>query len=75
MAALAGVTLGPNGSSPGDFFYGNVRRVVANQLRGDTEVEANEQKRLEIENALKAVPSLSTAKVTVTDDGKFKVEL
>ena len=32
IAALCGVTLGPNGESPPDFFYKNVRAALAEEL-------------------------------------------
>ena len=52
IAALAGVELGPNGESPADFFYIQVRNYVANELHAGAAQALKARQREKLEASL-----------------------
>ena len=69
IAELAEVELGPNGESPPDFFYVQVRSVVADAIDADAGAALRARQKADLEAALRLFPSLSGMHVYDTDDG------
>ena len=60
IAALAGVTLGPNGESPADFFYVQVRNTVANALHANEAEVLKTQRRQRLETLMESETQTAT---------------
>lgn len=79
IAELADVVLGPNGESPADFYYTQVRAYVVNALK-ELEWETEKKEMVEhIKAALKNLPQTVAGKklkkkdVTVNEDGEISI--
>ena len=69
VAQLAGVTVKPDGNSPADFFWRNVRHAVATELEREETATRREGVRSQLESFLRASLGAETAEVVVTPDG------
>lgn len=74
IAELAGVTLAPNGDSPADFYYVQVRQGVADALQAEEDAALHEEQRQSLEAAKLIFPCLKNLTVyDMTADG-FNVQ-
>ncbi len=76
IAELAEVELGPNGESPADFFYTQVRAYVVAALEGDEETAIKEKEEASLRAFLTLRPkadTLSKMDVYRNDDGDLVV--
>jgi len=71
-AAASGVTIGPKGESPRDFFHQNGSRAVWSVLAGEEEEAYVEQVRLAMQGALQ-VPAFGPGITVTFEDGLFGV--
>jgi len=71
IARLAGLTLGPKGESPADFEYRPIRRKMCAMLVTKDRNDTLSIIKSAAENAVKLLPGLSDAKITVDEDGRL----
>ena len=74
VAVLAGVVVKPDGASPADFFYRNVRNVVGSTLAADEAQAVQDIQKSELESALASSVSLKDKEVEVNADGELVVK-
>jgi len=74
IAALAKVSLGPNGESPDDFFYRHVRKHVAGCLDADAAEAIYTKRKTALESAITLSPDLSGLTVSQDEDGKIVIQ-
>ena len=70
-APLCGVTIKPNGDSPADFFYENIRRAVARDLAREEWLATVEGTRADIEATL--LSAGVSGRVYVDEEGNIVV--
>jgi len=73
VAAGAGVSIKPNGDSPADFFYVNVRNQAANALEKEEVETALENERAALETQIRKVSGFDDANVVIAPDGSFEI--
>jgi len=69
IAELAGVVLGPNGESPEDFFYTQVKQAVVQSLRDNAANALKEKQRTAIIACITLYPDLKGLALYDTDEG------
>ena len=80
IAELAGVELGPNGESPADFYYTQIRTFVVAALKEEEEAAADAEEEALITASIKLIPDtdagkkLKKMKVYRDDEGNILIK-
>ena len=73
IAELSGVVLGPNGESPADFYYTQVRQGVADALQAEEDAALHAEQKAALEASRLIFPCLKNMTVYEAADG-FEVQ-